>query len=165
TVAAVVGAAVLPIIMRGCLLKKDKLFYFTTFLICGVSIAALLITMPCPDSSTLGGIFAGLPYSLFFETAAEISYPISEAISGAAITFATNITYFTSVFIFGVVGAGWTSFVALILVLIGTLIVPFSKISFNRSAIEEQERAKDQNITNNNIDDNAKDLLISKLSI
>lgn len=50
TVAAVVGAAILPIIMRGCLLKKDKIFYFTTFLICGVSIAALLITMPCPDS-------------------------------------------------------------------------------------------------------------------
>ncbi|KAA6381069.1 MAG: hypothetical protein EZS28_023405 [Streblomastix strix] len=242
TVAAVVGAAVLPIIMRGCLLKKDKFFYFTTFLICGVSFAALLITMPCPDSwvkhksmlmealrinslennqnqfqtsqnqqqyqqqqpklistlishifpqykyqqqqqeqnysslikpnlpliisgSTLGGIFAGLPYSLFFETAAEISYPISEAISGAAITFATNITYFTSVFVFGVVGAGWTSIVALILVLVGTLIVPFSKISFNRSAIEEQERAKDQNITNNYIDDNDKDLLVNEFNV
>lgn len=63
-------------------------------------------------------------------------------------------------FVFGVVGAGWTSFAARMLVLIGTLIVPFSKISFNRSDIEELERAKDHNLTNN-IDDNDKDLLVS----
>lgn len=159
TISAAVGAIMLPLVMHGKLKKKDKVVYFAIFLICNFSFSLLFIQMPAPKSwfkpdhkypsivkpllplifagSIIGGVAAGMAYPLFFESAAEITFPVSEGISGAAITFATTITYFVALFIFGLVGSHWTTLVSLSFGVVGTILIPFLKITFNRSEVEE----------------------------
>ncbi|KAA6386146.1 MAG: hypothetical protein EZS28_018325 [Streblomastix strix] len=136
TVSAVIGGIILPLIMR-ILVKKDKFVYFVSFLLMDLALSAL--------GTVILGLNSGLCYSLFFETAAEIAFPVPEDVSGTVLTFANNFMYFIDMLVYGLVGAEWTTFIALVSTVVSTVFIPFSKVSFKRSALEDQERAKEQN--------------------
>ncbi|KAA6377814.1 MAG: hypothetical protein EZS28_026659 [Streblomastix strix] len=165
TTSAVVGAVLLPLAQKTCFKKKDKFFYLIVFIICDVVYTLLLLTMPVPESwikkkheyqsiikpslplifitSIFAGIFVCMSYPLFFETAAEISFPVNEIVSGASITLATTVTYFVALLTFSAVKAEYTTLVALCLCVLGSILIPFLKVSYKRSEMEDLEREKE----------------------
>ncbi|KAK2940312.1 putative MFS-type transporter [Blattamonas nauphoetae] len=150
---SVAGAMVTTWLSQTKLLrKKDKGLMFVEFGLGLVMIVLLMFMLPIFSSPqpllhahpallcvlvVLFGFIAGAPLPLFYDLSAELTFPVSESISGGFVSGFYFVAYFAVPLLFSATGIGWMSFITFLFLVGVVLVLIFVRIDYRRSRVEE----------------------------
>eukprot|EP00742_Colponemidia_sp_Colp-10_P002780 GILJ01002972.1.p1 GENE.GILJ01002972.1~~GILJ01002972.1.p1 ORF type:complete len:458 (-),score=57.19 GILJ01002972.1:377-1750(-) len=90
----------------------------------------------------VAGMFLGAANPVFFEFAAELSYPIPEGTSAGALVFINNVGCLCFLFIVPQIPNQWLNVIIACNVLLCTIALSFVKESYKRAAVEQNLKGK-----------------------
>ncbi|KAK2961531.1 putative MFS-type transporter [Blattamonas nauphoetae] len=77
------------------------------------------------------------PSSSFYDLSAELTFPVSESISGGFVSGFYFVAYFAVPLLFSATGIGWMSFITFLFLVGVVLVLIFVRIDYRRSRVEE----------------------------
>lgn len=86
----------------------------------------------------LFAVLSNAPLPLYYEVSAEITYPVSEAVSGGIMTAGMSGGYSLVLLVFSYAGVGWMTVIALACACGGLLCLAFVQIRMKREELENK---------------------------
>ena len=90
--------------------------------------------------TTLQGYFEGTPLSTYFTLSAEVTYPVSDAITGGMVILFVSLGMMVIPLMYGYIGIGWVNVIASCLLLVALILYISLRPVYKRSEQEEKGR-------------------------